>query len=180
MTTLNDIGLKYGTDKSSLLHNYLPFYEQYLPKNPRKILEIGVDAGASIRMWREYFPEAEVHGLDLFNDKPIPDIEGVTFWEGHQCDLLLLTQLRSLEFDVIIEDCSHNCRDQWITLYGLVDSCNYYFLEDLHTSENPFYQQGLSFEHTVLGSIKSGKFPFNHVLSNDKIVVITKERYANL
>lgn len=171
--TLTELATKYNTDK--LQHGYLPFYEAHLPKNPRRILEIGVDTGASIRMWREYFPEAEIHGLDLFADKPIPEIEGVTFWKGSQTDTAILEQLARLEFDVIIEDASHGCRNHWITLFGLIDSCKQYYIEDLHTCGDSFWRQGLSYENTVLGMIKTDRFPFNHVLDNDKIVLI----YAN-
>jgi hypothetical protein len=107
--TLHELAKKYSTDK--LQHGYIPFYEKYLPKNPKKILEIGVKEGASIRMWREYFPEASIHGLDLFDEFPIPDIQGVTFHKGNQLDYQLLAKLRKEDFDVIIDDGSHNARD---------------------------------------------------------------------
>ncbi len=48
--------------------------------NAKRILEIGVKEGASIRMWQEYFPEAEIHGLDMFDEFPIPDIQDDTEW----------------------------------------------------------------------------------------------------
>jgi hypothetical protein len=44
MSELDNIGIECGTDKSSLIHNYLVKYEKYLPFNRNnnvKILEIG-------------------------------------------------------------------------------------------------------------------------------------------
>jgi hypothetical protein len=66
--TLDELGLKYGTDKASLHHNYLNFYEGFvapLRDQPLTLLEIGVFQGASLRMWREYFPYAKVVGVDI-------------------------------------------------------------------------------------------------------------------
>jgi hypothetical protein len=138
--TLHELAKKYSTDK--LQHGYIPFYEKYLPKNPKKILEIGVKEGASIRMWREYFPEASIHGLDLFDEFPIPDIQGVTFHKGNQLDYQLLAKLRKEDFDVIIDDGSHNSRDMLVTFFSLY-SGKHYFIEDLHCNDEDFYSQGL-------------------------------------
>lgn len=146
--TLSELAFMYGTDK--LDHGYIPFYEQHLPKNPKKILEIGIKEGRSIQMWQKYFPDAEIHGLDLFQEFPIPDIPGVKFWQGNQCDWRLLEQLRKEDFDVIIDDGSHNSRDQMITFFGLFNG-QHYFIEDLHCCKDPFYQQGLPIQATAWG-----------------------------
>jgi hypothetical protein len=144
---LHELAAKYGTDK--LQHGYMDFYEKYLPSNPKRILEIGVLRGQSIRMWKEYFPEAEIHGLDLFIEHPIPDINGVQFWQGSQTDALLLEKLRNLNFDCIFEDGSHNSRDQLFTFFGLYKKGMHYFAEDLHCCEEAFYRQGLPQELTI-------------------------------
>lgn len=138
--TLHDLAIKYGSDKAQ--HGYCPFYEATLPKNPKKLLEIGVLKGASIRMWKEYFPDCEIHGLDLFMENPIPDIEGVIWHKGNQCDWQLLERLRNEDFDIIIDDGSHNSRDQLITFFSLFNG-NPYFIEDLQCNDEDFYGQGL-------------------------------------
>lgn len=143
---LAELAAKYGTDK--LDHGYIPFYESHLPKNPKKILEIGVKEGASIRMWREYFPDAEIHGLDLFEEFPVPEIEHVNFWKGNQLDYKILAKLRDENFDLIIEDGSHNSRDQLVTFFSLF-SGKHYFIEDLHCCEEEFYRQGLPYGTTA-------------------------------
>lgn len=140
MSTLYELAVKHQTDK--LEHGYIPFYEAHLPKNPKKLLEIGVLHGASIRMWLEYFPDTEIHALDLFEENPIPDIPGVIFHKGNQLDYKILEVLRNEDFDVIIEDCSHNSRDQLITFFSLFNG-NPYFIEDLQCNDEDFYGQGL-------------------------------------
>lgn len=139
---LDELSVKYGTDKGSLKHNYMLFYEQHLPKNPKKLLEIGILDGASIRMWREWFPDCEIHGLDLFEENTAPEIEGVIWHKGHQCDYILLDSLRNENFDIIIDDGSHGSRDQMITFFGLFNGSQYY-IEDTHCNLNEFYSQGL-------------------------------------
>jgi hypothetical protein len=145
--TLDELSVKYGTDKGSLKHHYMEFYEQHLPKNPKKLLEIGVLDGASIRMWHEWFPDCEIHGLDLFTDG-IPDIEGITWHQGNQCDFVLLDKLRNENFDIIIDDGSHGSRDQMMTFFGLFNG-KHYFIEDIHCCREEFYRQGLPYEATV-------------------------------
>ena len=40
------------------------YFERYRLKKI-KVLEVGVEAGTSLRMWKEYFPNAEIHGFDI-------------------------------------------------------------------------------------------------------------------
>ena len=65
---LDAIGLKYRTDKCSMEHNYLNKYAFFLEKfrlQPIRLLELGIFNGASLRMWQEYFPYAEIYGVDI-------------------------------------------------------------------------------------------------------------------
>ncbi len=150
--TLDELSVKYGTDKGSLKHNYMQFYEKWLPKNPKKILEIGVLKGASLAMWAEYFPEAIIHGLDLFSDHSEAEVKSflldecgcnnIVLHQGNQCDYVLLDKLRNENFDVIIDDGSHGSRDQLITFFGLFNGCQYY-IEDIQCCYEEFYSQGL-------------------------------------
>ena len=57
--SLDEIGIETGTDKSSMHHGYLDFYEMFfetLRDKPVRILEIGVLGGASVMMWEEILP----------------------------------------------------------------------------------------------------------------------------
>lgn len=172
-----DIAVKYGTDKAT--HGYMPFYEQQfeyaisLFGGIDSILEIGCKEGASLRMWREIFPDTILYTLDLFKEYGIPsDIPNLVAYTGSQTDGVLLNEVRKKRYKVIIDDGSHNSRDQLITFYGLVQQAGVYIVEDLHCCEDDFYRQGMSFEQTMLGQMKAGTFPFRYSLSNDKIAFI--------
>lgn len=169
--TLHELAQKYGSDKAD--HGYMPFYEAHLPKNPKKLLEIGVKAGASIRIWKEWLPETEIHGLDLFQEFPIPDIPGIIWHKGNQCSWQLLEQLRKEDFDIIIDDGSHGSRDQLMTFFGLFNGKQYY-IEDLHCCKTPFYNQGLPFDMTALGLFNQLRFPhgWNRIVQGENILLI--------
>lgn len=65
---LDQSGIKLGTDKSSLGHDYLNKYEFFLKNiksNVHIVLELGVYKGASIKMWSQYFEQAMIYGVDI-------------------------------------------------------------------------------------------------------------------
>jgi len=147
---LKDLAVKYGSDKAD--HGYCEFYERTLPNNPKKLLEIGVNKGASMKMWLDYFPETEVHGLDLFIENDPTELlkwaeenghsHRLFLHKGNQCDWEMLEQLRKNDFDIVIDDGSHNSRDQMISFFGLYNG-KHYFIEDIQCNEEEFYSQGL-------------------------------------
>lgn len=136
--TLDELALKYGTDKASAIHNYTRYYEKYfepLRDKPLRILEIGIATGASLRMWREYFPNAEIIGLD--KDEAYMTKEGVTTIKGNQGNKKHLKQVVELfaPFDIIIDDGGHinkPMRLSFETLFPSLKSGGIYVAEDLH------------------------------------------------
>ena len=132
---------KYKTDK--LGHGYMPFYMRYLPEDPIKILEIGVDQGLSLLMWQEFFPGTEIHGIDIFHNKLLvkEDLEkkGIICHLGNQSDISFLRNIHD-QFDFIIDDGSHNMDDQQLSFRHLfvnnLRGKGYYIIEDLHTSKD--------------------------------------------
>lgn len=78
--TIDELAIKNNTDKSSLDHNYTRYYQIYFDKyvkDPKKILELGIyslshppridSAGASLKTWSDYFPTADIIGLDIID-----------------------------------------------------------------------------------------------------------------
>lgn len=136
--TLHEIGLKYGTDKATH-HGYCDFYERELEGlNPKRILEIGVKDGASLRMWKEFYPDAEVIGIDINPPIKVPDCE---VYQIDQTDVYHLRLLAN--FDLIIDDGSHMTLHQQISFFQLynfqLNTNGAYIIEDIHTSFHPEY-----------------------------------------
>lgn len=137
---LDDLALKYGTDKSSKDHDYCPYYEQYLMgwrDVPITLLELGVWQGASLRMWREYFSNATILGVD-HHDRDL-NIPGVSTFLVKQDDKEQLDLLAAIygDFDVVIDDCSHISSltiSSFCLLWPHLRSGGIYVIEDLQTS----------------------------------------------
>jgi hypothetical protein len=144
---LRELALAMKTDKEGA-HSYSGPYERHLARfrdRPITLLEIGVggysDAtrgGASLRMWKAYFPLASIIGLDI-EDKSQFAEERVTIVQGSQADVAFLDELaaRFGPFDVVIDDGSHRCAHVVTTfgaLFPHVRDGGIYVVEDLQTS----------------------------------------------
>lgn len=149
MGILNDIGLKYDTDKSSRFHHYLDFYEEHFPGRDfnGRLLEIGVMDGFSMKTWREYYPEAEIIGIDIFNKDHLYDAhwavpKSVQLLEMDGTDPAQISTLGM--FDIIIDDGSHLMSDQQNSFahlyYNQLNPNGLYVIEDLWTSYVTNYQ----------------------------------------
>ena len=143
LTVLAD---RHRTDKGSLNHHFTDFYEPFLRPirlDVRRVLEVGVGNGASLRMWLDYFPSARVFGIDLTfrNVSPPLSTERVMLCEADQAKrnelTLALKMLGGGQFDLVVEDGGHSMEQQQVTLACLLPHVavgGYYILEDLHTS----------------------------------------------
>lgn len=138
--SLDDIGRRFETDKSSAGHDYLRTYEEHLGHlrdEPIVLAEIGVYQGASLRTWTEYFSRARIVGVDLH---PISENLGdrVTVVRGDQADPGFLGRFGAEHRpDVIVDDGSHIWAHQLITfdhLFPFLAEGGLYICEDLHTS----------------------------------------------
>jgi hypothetical protein len=149
-----------GTDKSSRRHGYTRWYATHLGPRRRavtSVLEIGVGGttstsgfesragGASLRMWRRWFPRARVVGVDLH----AKDVGGdrIVFEQGDQADPLFLARLAATygPFDVVIDDGSHlgrHVRASFAGLWAAVKPGGWYVIEDLQTASDPRWEGG--------------------------------------
>lgn len=155
---LNEIALKHGTDKASNGHDYMRHYAKHLPESCGKMMEIGAYKGASLRMWRDVYPDAEIHTIDLFGEfegkyKGILEKEGFVCHQGNQTHVKFLNTITD-QFDLIIEDGSHNSKDQLISFSHHfahnLKSGGLWVTEDLHACRIDFYRPHMSFSETLL------------------------------
>lgn len=154
--TLEEIARRYYCDKL-LRHTYIPHYARLfepMRDSARRILEIGIGhealmrrrlppdgvwyLGASLRMWRDYFPNAQVLGVDIKPATMFTD-ERIT---TRVVDQSRREQLEALgqhgPFDAIIDDGSHHVLHQRLggqVLTPFVRSGGYYIIEDVRSNE---------------------------------------------
>jgi cephalosporin hydroxylase len=136
--TLTQLADKYNSDKH--YHGYTYMYDvlfEPIKNSVKNILEIGIQYGYSLNMWRDYFPSAMVHGVDIVPVE-IKD-ERIKTYFGSQSDISFLNSLCNTSYDIIIDDGSHIHSDQAITLQVLEKSLvkgGFYIIEDIPAGDN--------------------------------------------
>lgn len=144
----------HRSDKAE--HGYCAFYEELFSGRrlePLKILELGVGGfekqddpnfgGASLRIWKDYFPSAEICGVDLLDKSGIA-ADRIRIFQGSQTDESLLHKLHREHgpFDIIVDDASHIpalTNQSFAILFPLLAPNGIYVIEDLSTSYWPMW-----------------------------------------
>jgi hypothetical protein len=137
--TLDEIGTLEGTDKSSLLADYLRHYERefsYLRDEPINVIEIGVQGGSSLRMWERFFTRATLIGIDIDPSCKNQQRGRMIVEIGSQDDRDFLDRVcAAYPPTIVIDDGSHRA-DHIATTFDCVfpnllpSGC--YVIEDLH------------------------------------------------
>jgi hypothetical protein len=142
----------FGTDKWGE-HWYARHYQTHfahLRRRPLRLLEIGIGGytdprlgGESLRMWKAYFPNARITGLDI-TSKKLHDERRITTVMGSQDDEDLLRRLSAEDgpFDIVIDDGSHlnaHVIRTFTVLFPLMAENGIYVVEDTQTAYWPKY-----------------------------------------
>ena len=122
--------------------HYFPIYEKHfapIRNKSIKILEIGILNGGSLEMWRYYFPEATIVGIDINPLCKEHEQEGINVRIGDQTDEKFLQSLIDEfgTFDLIIDDGSHHVAHVNKTfqfLFPKLADDGIYFIEDTHAA----------------------------------------------
>jgi SAM-dependent methyltransferase len=103
----------YDTDKAVNVHylrNYEALFSPLVHKDIR-LFELGVRRGGSLLLWRDYFPQGMIAGLDLEPVSVVDPSGRIRIYQGRQEDTALLDRIARETapggFDIIIDDCSH-------------------------------------------------------------------------
>jgi hypothetical protein len=165
-------GHNTGTDKNTD-HSYLDYYQSTLePYQNKKInfLEIGVDRGGSLFLWKKFFDKAIIYAIEKFYQ--ITDADFTPF-NPHIVDKVYLIIAEAYDeltanmvpnFDVIVDDGPHNLWSyiRTVQLYGpKLNAGGIFILEDIQNEEwkHPIQEEaskvGLSFEFVDLRHIKN-------------------------
>jgi hypothetical protein len=140
----------YGSDKWGT-HSYASHYARHFRHLRRKkitLLEIGIGGyddpkrgGASLRMWRRYFPNAQIVGLDYFDKSPHAE-KRIRIYRGDQSDENILRKIVADVGppDIIIDDGSHvnqHVIKSFEVLFPLLADEGIYVVEDTQTAYWP-------------------------------------------
>jgi hypothetical protein len=154
-TPLCELAYKHRADKCPQInHNYTPFYYELLKdkkQSIKKVLELGVGnfkcmnkyvdnykVGASLFMWRDFFPNAQIYGADILPEVMFEDDRIQTFLcdETKEEDLKKLIDQTGPDIDLFIDDGSHNGWHQIFTcktLMPLLKKDVMYIIEDVRS-----------------------------------------------
>jgi hypothetical protein len=118
-------------------------YERYFARFRHlrpTVLEIGVQGGGSLEMWREYFGEdARIYGIDTDPGAKRNEDLATKIYIGDQADRNFLREVRR-EIglaDIIIDDGGHVASHQITSfeeLYTMLSETGIYLVEDTHTA----------------------------------------------
>lgn len=162
MSNLNEIAKKYGTDKSSDVHNYCNKYAKYFMFERYaeiKILEIGVLDGNSLKTWKDYFYNAKIVGIDINPDCSQYVEERISVEIGDQTDPEFLKKVveKHGPFDLILDDGSHMNDHVVFTfkeLFPTLKNGGTYVVEDCGTSYWESYGGGRYKEDSMIEYFK--------------------------
>lgn len=158
-------------------NHYFDIYDRHFSKYRGKdvvIVEIGVQNGGSLLMWKSYFGDkAKIYGID--SDPRCagriiePNIEIII---GSQSDREFLQQLKLKipKIDILIDDGGHHMHQQLITyeeLFSHISDDGIYLCEDLHTSYWPYFGGGYKNPSSFIEHSKDFIDNLNAYASND-------------
>jgi len=147
---LTRLAIIHGTDKWNH-HWYTQHYQTHLHRLRWKklnILEIGVgghedplSGGSSLRMWKYYFPNSMIYGIDIY-DKSALEEDRIHIFRGSQADKDFLVDCfrRIGSLDIVIDDGSHvneHVIVSFKTLFPLLSDGGIYAVEDTDQSYTP-------------------------------------------
>jgi hypothetical protein len=120
------------TDKNTI-HSYLPLYQKLLigkKETAKNILEVGIFNGGSIKLWCDFFINANVYGLDIMNINDVYDgiknnerIILYTSINAYDNDFFTTNFLnKNIKFDFMLDDGPHTLETmkQFIKLYSQI------------------------------------------------------------
>ncbi len=141
-----DLADLFATNKNFIVckwHHYIPLYERYFkPFRGRKIrfLEIGVDKGGSLQMWRKYFgDDAIIFGIDINPEcERYNGLAGQVRIGSQVDEPFLASVVKEMGgVDIVLDDGSHRMEHIPVSLKYLfphLSNGGIYMVEDLHTA----------------------------------------------
>jgi len=147
--------------------SYFNVYEKIFEKfKGQKItfVEVGVSAGGSLQMWRDFFGDnARIIGIDLNPEAKILEQDGFEIFIGNQSDPKFWKKFYNKigMIDILLDDGGHKNIQQINTVHNSIENINdggLIVVEDTHTSylkefKNPSYFSFINFCNKIIENI---------------------------
>jgi len=175
---LNELCDKYGSDKGSTklgvkpypwpAHTYTSIYSLIFGLNRfsiKNILECGIGSvsenqksnmtksgkpGASLRVWRDFFPAAEIYGIDI-DPKTLFQESRIKTFEVDQTSTSSIDEFKekipNIDFDIIIDDGLHEFfagKSLFINTFSILQNGGFYVIEDIIPTDLKKYREYFS------------------------------------
>jgi hypothetical protein len=184
------------TDKKSLTpgytcHDYLRLYDREFSKwrdEPIRLMEIGLNKGASIKLWLQYFTKASVLGVDIVNfESGVGELDSsrFTFVRGDQSDTVFWSEFcgKQQPFDIIIDDGCHfsgPIHTAFRSLWLHVKPGGYYIVEDISEVKNPDsrtvgFPNQLEFIQNLVEPVVLGMNDVDEMMVSKDLVILKKK-----
>jgi len=181
------LAYKYGTDKCpQIKHVYTPFYYGMFKDRRasiKKVLELGIgkyegmkhvdmvfdpklnrhyQRGASLKMWRDFFPNAQVYGADIAPETMFEEerITTILCDETKKEDLVALIAKTGSDIDFFVDDGSHVKEHQIFTaqtIIPLIKKEMVYVIEDVAFPDT--IAKALSEYNCLIPELPGRKYP---------------------
>lgn len=201
MITLDKIHKNYDTDKG-IGHSYIETYDLLfarLQHQPVNVCEIGSLTCGSLKMFEEYFTQAQIYGIDNWSQSSGRKVVGFS-GETYSIDQLTETiarlhpritlitcdstdkqqvdaALAEKTFHIILDDGDHTPHAQFKTftnMFAYLDNDGYYIIEDVGDLNGLLFLLNEYKKSSEL-AIKIESFPFyKDKRHDDVLVIITK------
>ena len=201
---LCNLGKKFGTDKSPYneklhRHPYTPIYNLIFNNLKHKkfnFAEIGILNNKSIRMWREFFPNAIIYGFEfdeeLIINAKLDKLHNVFYKKIDVKDKISINSSfakTNKKFDIIIDDSTHDFVDQINIIKNTLPYLNTdgtLIIEDIPKNKNEYSEE--KFFNSLKNELIYFDFfnfidcdhlnKFSKGWNNDRILVLVKNDKA--
>lgn len=141
-TDLCRIAARHDTDKGSVFTRTYYDLLSHVRDEPLRLLEIGLYNGGSLRMFREFLPNATLHGIDIdprcyAYQAEIPNTQVRLLDQADPAALTAFIEELGGAYDLILDDGGHTMEQQLVsfhTLWPHVNPGGVYVIEDIGTS----------------------------------------------
>lgn len=180
------------TGEIYVCHDYLRLYDrEFTPIRQEhvRLLEVGLNVGASVKLWQDYFKHGLIFGVDICKFEPkvnIPAPDRFVFRQADQSDVDFWKEFREEfpeKFDIIIDDGSHASGPIITTFSAMwehVRPGGCYIIEDLGEVRNPDshtkgFPDQLDWSVGLLANVLLGHGDIDEVHVSKELLIIRKK-----